>query len=104
MSNKRSGIERIADERLRQIGYEGWTAAHDDEHSDGSLAAAAACYATPFPERMMDYSSDTPHGWPFSASWWKPGDGTLEGRIRELEKAGALIVAEIDRLLREKGG
>jgi hypothetical protein len=35
--------------------------------------------------------------WPFTEHWWKP---TPNNRIRELEKAGALIAAEIDRLLR----
>ena len=34
--------------------------------------------------------------WPWNESWWKP---TPDNRIRDLEKAGALIAAEIDRLL-----
>lgn len=35
--------------------------------------------------------------WPYTwaEKWWKPSPGD---RIRELEKAGALIAAEIDRL------
>jgi hypothetical protein len=33
--------------------------------------------------------------WPWRWEWWKPGN-----RVRELEKAGALIAAEIDRLSR----
>jgi hypothetical protein len=35
--------------------------------------------------------------WPFFTRPWKP---TPDNRIRELEKAGALIAAEIDRLQR----
>ena len=37
--------------------------------------------------------------WPWKEAWWKP---TPEDRIRELVKAGALIVAEIDRLRRKE--
>jgi hypothetical protein len=33
-------------------------------------------------------------------SWYKP---SKDDRIRELEKAGALVAAEIDRLLRLEG-
>jgi hypothetical protein len=43
----KTGIELIAEERKRQIEVEGWTAEHDDEHTDGELALAAVCYATP---------------------------------------------------------
>jgi hypothetical protein len=43
----RTGIERIADERQRQIDAEGWTPEHDDEHTNDSLAMAAVCYAAP---------------------------------------------------------
>ncbi|MGE0456387.1 MAG: hypothetical protein AB7I13_00015 [Vicinamibacterales bacterium] len=45
-------------------------------------------------ERDND-EGEAPRFWPFDCCDWKPGD-----RIRELEKAGALIAAEIDRLLR----
>jgi len=43
---------------------------------------------------------------PWDKSWWKPLDTnpnqmTVEDRIRHLEKAGALLAAEIDRLLRK---
>jgi hypothetical protein len=36
--------------------------------------------------------------WPFDKSWFKSNE-----RLRDLEKAGALIAAEIDRLLRARG-
>lgn len=91
-----TGIERIAAERQRQIEQEGWTPEHDDKHGDGSLACAAACYALPPTSRRLRVPPlDWPSSW--SASWWKP---TPEDRERELTKAGALIAAEIDRLLR----
>jgi len=32
-------------ERQRQIVVKGWTPEHDDEHDEGELGMAAACYA-----------------------------------------------------------
>jgi len=85
-------INDIATERQRQIESEGWTPEHDDEHGNGDLAKAAACYANP--RRYPDPRITTPLDWPWDGSWWKP-DG---GRRRQLVKAAALIVAEIERL------
>ena len=43
------------------------------------------------------------HKWPWDKKFYKPDTtGTYDGRIRELTKAGALICAEIDRLIRVK--
>lgn len=84
----KTGIELIAEERQRQIEEEGWTAEHDKQWAAFELAEAAACYAHPF---IMSTNLE----WPFDKSWWKPS----ENRIRDLQKAGALIAAEIDRLL-----
>jgi hypothetical protein len=99
-----TGAERIAAERQRQIEVEGWDAEHDRGHAeDGSgseaLVWAAICYATPPSDRRtspMPFFGDSgvPREWPWDSKWWKPGE-----RIRELEKAGALIAAEIDRLV-----
>lgn len=88
-----TGIERIAAERQRQIEQEGWTPEHDATHRYGELIEAAECYT---------YAARTgilhpPQGWPWEPSWWKPSADP----IRNLEKAGALIAAEIDRLQRE---
>lgn len=101
------GAKRIAIERGRQIAEEGWTSAHDAEHDRGELAAAAACYAIhgTDPHRYdQEFVADAfTEFWPFDLSWWKPGTGEgVPTRIRRLEKAGALIAAEIDRLLREE--
>ena len=95
-----NAIEEIAAERKRQIEVEGWTAEHDDFHDDDELAVAAGCYA--FPNRRMGFRLKIPVDWPWHPSWWKPTT-----RRRDLIKAGALIVAEIERLDRlaekEKG-
>lgn len=85
------GVEAIAAERKRQVEVEGWTPEHDDEHDNGEMATAAACYA------MARHNQDSPlMHWPWSMEWWKAKD-----RRSNLVRAGALIAAEIDRLDRE---
>ena len=96
----KNGIELIAEERQRQIAEEGWTPEHDDEHSTGELALVASFYAMAEQQRLEELITDSitpPTGFPWDAEWWKP---TPENRVRELQKAGALIAAEIDRLNR----
>ena len=80
---------------------EGWTDAHDDEHSHGEMARAAAAYAVS--DRMREPGSDGDRYttslwpwsllWPWDMKWWKPKD-----RRRDLIRAAALIVAEIERI------
>lgn len=82
-------------ERQRQISAEGWTPEHDDAHSNGSLAMAAACYCEP----RHRFHNEPPTDWPWNKAWWKPC-----GRRRNLIKAGALILAEIERLDRAAKG
>jgi len=99
----KTGQELIAEERVRQVNGEGWTAAHDDEHQrDGSLAMAARCY-----EHEAEYqregrppAEEKPLGWPWGESWWKPHGGP----VRLFTKAGALYRAEAARLNRMAGG
>jgi len=86
-------VDEIAAERRRQIDAEGWTPEHDDEHADGSLALAATVYASGLPV-ADDQGELTVIGqlWPWEWSF-KP-----KGRRRDLIRAAALIVAEIERL------
>ena len=114
-------------ERARQVAEKGWTAEHDDQHANEELARAAACYARPddmsftdsfgrsldsegnhrpfsTDEKRRSWSYSRALRWPWERRWWKPGD-----RRRMLVKAGALILAEIERLDRQaalshKGG
>ncbi len=72
-------------ERQRQINAEGWTPEHDDAHTNRELAKAATCYASQYP-LAASY-------WPWDLGWWKPAD-----HRRNMVKAGALILAEIERL------
>lgn len=91
----KNGIQLIAAERERQVLQEGWTPEHDDQHTDGSLAFAAASYAIC---AGGDHGAGTVQVsyWPWHPRWWKPSDDP----VRNLVKAGALIAAEIDRLQR----
>lgn len=94
-----NGIERIADERQRQIEKEGWSPDHDDEHVRGEMGKAAVCYAIhACAFHLQPGMDDFDAWWPWEYQWWKPSDDP----IRDLEKAGALIAAEIDRRLRSQ--
>lgn len=90
-------------ERRRQVTAEGWTPEHDDEHDEGELALAAAGYAQSASDQIQCVakelddstleddgcpSSTFPHGWQFKAAPPR----------RMLVKAGALILAEIERI------
>lgn len=91
----------IIAERARQISEEGWTPEHDDHHSDGEMLRAAVLYiwhgTDKQPPSVMIMSADysVPQGWPWDAKWWKP-----KSRERNLVRAGALCLAEHDRLVR----
>lgn len=95
-------------ERERQIYGEGFIPEGDDLYLDGELARAAACYATPWGHRQYQYRhadrdvKSIPAGWPWPDTWWKPGRPQfIKERLRDLEKAGALILAEMARLYRK---
>lgn len=104
-------IAMIAEERARQIAKLGYTAEHDDEHGDGAIAWAAACYAAPErifvkDETIIGVRFRDPFPWSGDARMRKgnvvaPEKASLLTRIGLLVKAGALIAAEIDRLLRK---
>lgn len=92
----------VLTERRRQIKAEGWTPEHDDSHTLGELGLAAALYALPYDARVggealieqaahiqLDMALEIACGWTI-----KP---EADPRKR-LVKAGALILAEIERL------
>lgn len=80
-----TAIELILQERMRQLSQLGYTAEQDDEHRGGEIAKAAADYAQP--GQITEPGS------------WAAGK-VKDSRIVQLVKAGALIVAEIERLQR----
>lgn len=101
-------ILEISRERERQMSGEGWTLSHDDEHADGEMARAAGVYAlnaSVQSDVAREVAADeaargvppslyfVKRYWPWDAQWWKPKD-----RRRDLVRAAALLVAEIERL------
>lgn len=74
-------------ERQRQISAEGWTAEKDDTYAKFELADAAAQYA------LLAAGWKHLDVWPWERSWLKPSTPR-----RNLVKAAALILAEIERL------
>lgn len=90
------GAGLLAAERRRQTHEEGYTPEHDAEHDPNDLAWAAWC--------LLDAaisgkpSTEAPKMWPWDAAAWKPEHSPL----RRLVITGALIAAEIDRLLMEE--
>lgn len=92
-------MQAIIAERYRQKEVEGWSDEHDDNHQPGELARAAAAYAHTAGLHVLagdefGRAKDLycPNVWPWSLDWWKPQDFR-----RDLVRAGALIVAELER-------
>lgn len=93
-------VAAVAAERERQVSAEGYDPAHDDEHDDGELAWAAACYAAPALVLRDDHDAhEIVEGWPWGGER-PPRHG--KDRVRDLIKAAALCVAEVERLQRAK--
>lgn len=114
----KTGMQLIAEERARQIEVKGFDETHDMFNDGHEMAWAAACYAAPeailvqLPGRMLHESSYID---PWPINWGAEIDRRprlegeqelieadhvpLELRLRCLAKAGALIAAEMDRLM-----
>jgi hypothetical protein len=97
------GLSVIAAERRRQIEAEQYTLEYDERHTSSELARAAICYvyagwilAGGGGPRAVQTSAKIAVLWPFARAEFKPA----EDAPRNLEKAGALIAAELDRLER----
>lgn len=92
-----AAAQDVLAERQRQISEEGWTFEQDDQYILGQLALAAAVY-TLNSAVASDRISSHLDFWPFPMDWWKPTTPR-----RDLVKAGALILAEIERRDRMEG-
>lgn len=93
-----NALIKLSDERNRQINGEGFSLDHDDLWKNGELLLAAATYTiSAAPADAIgddDYLIDTMDAiWPWEEKWFKPTTPR-----RDLVKAGALILAEIERL------
>lgn len=96
------GINDVSEERLRQITEEGYGAISDDTLGNGVLGAAGACYAIHAAWTLEEGSpgkslSGVPIWWPFGPETWKPEDPR-----RNLVKAAALLIAQIDKYDRKE--
>lgn len=116
------GSGMISDERRRQVEEEGYDSVHDDYHKGAELAMAAIAYAAPvriyvrtdyisgmafrdpFPGKWKDKRMECGARAPSGVSIPDPMTYTKEERIGLLVKAGALIAAEIDRLMDGSNG
>lgn len=89
------GWNAILDERKRHREVHGYTETHDDSHVQGELEKAATGYA-----RADGPAAPRPADWPFDDTptcAWSPGSA-----YRNTIKAGALYVAEADRIERRR--
>lgn len=100
----------IEAERIRQIEVEGFTSAHDDTHDVRNLARAAEAYVSHYAGRtwvvgdkdlgLETYQAEEPpDAWPWEPELWKP-----KNPRRDLIRAIALLVAEVERIDRQSPG
>lgn len=104
-TNTQKAIDAIRTERIRQQAFEGYRPEADDRYEVGQLGMAAACYASPVPVFVQRFAADDHsemeprhyNAWP----WDKQHDKRAKhDRMKQLTIAGALIVAEMERLMR----
>ena len=88
-------------ERSRQVTAEGYSAEHDDKHVDEEIAYMACYYAMPPTARAWNAGLGETFGEAVQPAEWTP---KAFDRRSELVKAGALILAEIERLDRAAAG
>jgi hypothetical protein len=96
-----TAAQDVLEERRRQIETEGYTTERDDQYTSGQLADAASTYAWRARSWNPPYAlcTHTPTMWPWAPETWKP-----QPQRQMLIKAGALILAEIERLDRQTAG
>ena len=95
-----SGLGVIARERDEQVEDHGYDALHDDQYGQAQLARAGYLYARAATDQIRGNKVNltvAPGNWPWEPRFWRLD---LDRPIHNLAKAGALIAAEIDRLLR----
>lgn len=85
-----NAAQDVLAERQRQMQVEGWSPYHDDQYQGEELRLAALCYMR---ADTITKPGVLPGAWPWAAKWWKPSTDR-----RNLVKAGALVLAEIERI------
>lgn len=92
-----TGIELILEERERQLSKLGWSQDHDAQHINDELLQAAMVYmalGTTEAETGQLSVADLKDIWP-----WPEYAIKITNKLDSLTKAGALIAAEIDRII-----
>ncbi|RMM37233.1 hypothetical protein ALQ80_00655 [Pseudomonas coronafaciens pv. oryzae] len=84
-----SAARDVIAERQRQVSAEGYSLYRDDAYVKGEMAEAASVYS-----RLAGQPTSMSSAWPWGQDKFKPSSD----RRRDLVKAGALILAEIERL------
>lgn len=97
-------LQMVTQERARQVEVLGYDDENDASYEDDVLARAAASYLmrpifTSPNNYVGDNMANPPKIFPFRAEFWKPHP---ENRLRELTKAGALVLAEMHRLINKQ--
>lgn len=93
-------VSLVTAERARQI-TTGRTPERDALYHQAELSRAAAAYATP--QGYRNHRGDgVPTMYPWHPSTFKAEPQTYEGRLVELAKAGALILAEMERIIAKR--
>ncbi|WP_213664277.1 hypothetical protein [Stutzerimonas stutzeri] len=90
--------QAVIHERMRQVSVEGYHPDYDDEHTNGELLDACICYLIEVQCKSDDQdhaSHVVPMEWPWAPECWKPATPR-----RMLEKALALGLAELERMIR----
>ncbi len=88
-----NAVQSVIAERQRHQSVEGWTPEHDDQYSKSQLLWASSCYVL----NAIHPFNRIPFDWPWTPEWWKPTNPR-----RDMVKAGALILAEIERIDRQE--
>lgn len=101
-------IKDVINERQRQINQEFYSTENDDEYKQNELLRAAVCYAENVVRRGWVFDSnfgpdvyqeeEVPDLWPWDLDFWKPRNPR-----RDLVRAAALLIAEIERIDRSTG-
>lgn len=89
---KTRAIDLVKEEREKQINKHGYTTMHDRQHHRKAVLYGALAYLN-----SVIYSPAVgTEDWPFEKESFKP-----EGDVKNLVKAAAMIIAEIDKRLEE---
>lgn len=93
-------LNLVKAERQKQINKHGYTPEYDDEHTDGSIADAGACYGgTPITIFKTEAQYDYSPLFPWDTKYFKK---VYHDRKQQLVIGAAFYMAEYERIVREE--